>query len=125
MFTSPGGGVPGTGVEVGRAGNRAHITHRNAGYTELDKLSIRTLIFSLTHVLNLSEIKNIMSMLGFPWWFSSEESACQNLHVRSLGREDPLEKEMATHSSILSWRVPSADEPGKLQSMGSQESDTT
>ena len=40
--------------------------------------------------------------------------------VRSLGWEDPLEKGMATHSSILSWRIPGAEEPGGLQSMGSQ-----
>ena len=40
--------------------------------------------------------------------------------VRLLGREDPLEKEMATHSSILAWRIPRAEEPGGPQSMGSQ-----
>ena len=40
--------------------------------------------------------------------------------VRSLGREDPLEKEMATHSSIIAWRIPWIEEPGRLQSMGSQ-----
>ena len=40
--------------------------------------------------------------------------------VRSLGQEDPLEKEMATHSSILAWRIPWTGEPGRLQSMGSQ-----
>jgi hypothetical protein len=40
--------------------------------------------------------------------------------VRSLGREDPLEKEMATHSSILAWRIPWTEEPGGLQFMGSQ-----
>ena len=45
--------------------------------------------------------------------------------VRSLGREDPLEKEMATHSSILAWRIPWTEEPGGLQSTGRQESDTT
>ena len=39
--------------------------------------------------------------------------------VRSLGQEDPLEKEMATHSSILAWKIPSREEPGGLQSMGS------
>ena len=38
---------------------------------------------------------------------------------------DPLEKEMATHSSILAWEVPLTEEPGRLQSMGSQESETT
>ena len=40
--------------------------------------------------------------------------------VRSLGWEDPLEKEMATHSSTLAWRIPWTEEPGGLQSMGSQ-----
>ena len=40
--------------------------------------------------------------------------------VRSLGQEDPLEKEMATHSSILAWRIPWTEEPGGLQSAGSQ-----
>ena len=40
--------------------------------------------------------------------------------VRSLGWEDPLEKEMATHSSTLAWRIPWAEEPGRLQSVGSQ-----
>ena len=40
--------------------------------------------------------------------------------VRSLGREDPLEKEMATHSSTIAWKIPWTEEPGRLQSMGSQ-----
>ena len=40
--------------------------------------------------------------------------------VRPLGWEDPLENEMATHSSILAWRIPWTEEPGRLQSMGSQ-----
>ena len=40
--------------------------------------------------------------------------------VRSLAREDPLEKEMATHSSTLAWKIPWMEEPGKLQSVGSQ-----
>ena len=44
--------------------------------------------------------------------------AMQETQVRSLGREDPLEKEMATHSSILAWRIPWTEEPGRLQSMG-------
>ena len=39
--------------------------------------------------------------------------------IRYLGREDPLEKEMATHSSVLAWRIPGTEEPGRLQSMGS------
>ena len=52
-------------------------------------------------------------------------SAVQKMRVRCLGQEDPLEKEMATHSSILAWRSPWTEEPGGLQSMASQESDTT
>ena len=51
--------------------------------------------------------------------------AMQETEVQSLGWEDPLEKEMAIHSSILAWRIPWTEESGGLQSMGSQESDTT
>ena len=49
----------------------------------------------------------------------------QETWVRSLGWEDPLEKEMATHSSILAWEIPWTEEPGGLQSMGLQELDMT
>ena len=49
----------------------------------------------------------------------------QETWVQSLGQEDPLEKEMATHSSILAWRIPRTEESVRLLSMGSQESDTT
>ena len=44
----------------------------------------------------------------------------QESWVRSLGQEDALEKEMATHSSILAWKIPWMEEPGRLQSLGSQ-----
>ena len=44
----------------------------------------------------------------------------QETQVQSLGREDPLEKEMATHSSTLAWKIPWTEESGRLQSMGSQ-----
>ena len=47
-------------------------------------------------------------------------SAMQETRVRSLGWEDPLGKEMATHSSILAWKIPWTAEPGRLPSMGSQ-----
>ena len=46
--------------------------------------------------------------------------ALQETWVQSLGWEDPLEKEMATHSNILAWKIPRAEEPGRLQSMGLQ-----
>ena len=56
---------------------------------------------------------------------SGKESACQCRRLKkrgfsSLGWEDPLEEEMATHSSILAWRITLTEEPGGLQSMGSQ-----
>ena len=51
---------------------------------------------------------------GFPGGLDSKAQ------VRSLGWEDPLEKEMATHSSTLAWKSPRTEEPGRLQSMGSQ-----
>ena len=51
--------------------------------------------------------------------------AMQETRVQFLGQEDPLEKEMATHSCVLAWRIPWTEEPGRLQSMSSQELDTT
>ena len=56
--------------------------------------------------------------LGFPCSSVKSLPAMQETWVQFLGREDPLEKEMATHSSILTWRIPWRDEPGGLQSMG-------
>ena len=46
--------------------------------------------------------------------------AMRETWVQSLGQEDPLEKEMATHSSSLAWKIPWTEEPGRLQPMGSQ-----
>ena len=51
--------------------------------------------------------------------------AMQETQVRSLGREDPLEKGMTTHSSILAWRIPRTEEPDGLQSMSLKASDMT
>ena len=57
----------------------------------------------------------------FPWQLSGKEFACmQEMPVQSLGQEDPLEKEMATLSSILAWRMPWTKESSRLQSMGLQ-----
>ena len=62
----------------------------------------------------------------FPHSSVGKESTCNaGEPVQFLGWEDPLEKEMTTHSSILAWRIPWTEEPGRLQSVGSQESDTT
>ena len=51
--------------------------------------------------------------------------AMQEIQVRSLGQEDPLEKEMTMHSSIVTWKIPWTEGLDGLQSMGSQNSDTT
>ena len=53
---------------------------------------------------------------GLAWWVRNPP-AIQETQVQSLGWEDSLEKEMATHSSILAWRIPWTEEPGGLQSM--------
>ena len=60
--------------------------------------------------------------MGFPRSSVGKEPDC---NARDLDWEDPLEKEMATHSDILAWRIPWREEPGRLQSMWLQELDTT
>ena len=68
----------------------------------------------------------ILVFKGFPGGSEVKASACNvETWVRSLGWEDPLEKEMATYSSILAWRIPWMEELGRLQSMGRKQSDTT
>ena len=64
-----------------------------------------------------------VNSLGFPSGSVGKESAVQEMQemwVQSLSQEDPLEEGMATHPSILAWRIPWTEEPGGLQSMGSQ-----
>ena len=65
--------------------------------------------------------------MGFPRGLAVKNPpAMQEMGVQTLGQEDPLEKEMATLSSVLAWRIPWTEEPGGLQSMGvARESDTT
>ena len=60
---------------------------------------------------------NLGFVMGYP---GSSALAMQETWVLSLGWEDPLEKEMVTHSSILAWRIPWTEMPGRLESMGSQ-----
>ena len=67
-----------------------------------------------------------MKSLGFPGGSDGKASAGNARNPGLIpGLEDPLEKGMANHSSILAWRIPRTEEPGRLQSMESQESDTT
>ena len=67
----------------------------------------------------------LIVVLGLPWWFCGKESPANAGDTRDAGQEDPLEKAMATHSSILAWKIPCIEKPGKLQSIGSQESNMT
>ena len=88
--------------------------------------------FSLFNSLPYDEIPIIPMSAKFPEWTQpifyfvlgdsdSKETACNaETHVQSLGWENPLEKEMATQSSILAWRIPWTEESGGLQSMGLQ-----
>ena len=58
-------------------------------------------------------------------WMVKSLPAVWETQVRSLGQEDPLQMAMVTHSSTLAWKIPWTEEPGRLQSMGSQRTDTT
>ena len=68
----------------------------------------RNILGKLDH---LKKIRNTWERVNLPM---------QETQVQSLGQEDPMENEMATHSSVLAWRIPWTEEPGGLQSMGSQ-----
>ena len=89
-------------------GQRSLAGHSPQGHKELDVTQYASAFF--THNFSSSLVAQRLKCLPAMW----------ETWVRSLGREDPLEKEMATHSSILAWRIPWTEEPGRLQSMGSQ-----
>ena len=74
-------------------------------------------------MLQLKKKKSIVYMC-FPGGASGKEPTCQ-CKTQSLGREDPLEKGMGTHSSILAWRIPRTEGPGGLQSVGGKQRNTT
>ena len=77
-------------------------------------------------IMSSSSIYLVYISWGLPKWLSGKESTCNAGDMGSiLGREDLLEKEMATYCSILAWKVPWTEEPGGLQSMQSQELDMT
>ena len=64
--------------------------------------------------------RELLEVLGFPSGSVVKHlPAMQEMKVRSLGRDDTVEKEMAAHSSVLAWRIPGTREPGGLPSMGS------
>ena len=71
---------------------------------------------SLPAVKNVSYISEIFAECSLIAQFIKNLPATQETQVQFLGREDPLEKEMATHSSMLAWRIPWTEEPGRLHS---------
>ena len=77
---------------------------------------------SSSHIAGITVLfKVLYCKMGFPGGSDSKEPACSTGDPGSiLGREDPLEKEMVTHSSILAWEIPWADVPGGLQNIGLQ-----
>ena len=78
----------------------------------------RILLIQICSSRRFWKIDKLLYIMGFPDGSDGKEPpAMQKTRVWSLGREDPLEKEMATHSSILAWRIPWTEEPGGLQSM--------
>ena len=85
---------------------------------------MRDVLFRFLCVLYGIKIEVFMQVIlisllyGLPLWLTVKNlPAMQETWVLSLGQEDPLEKRMATHSSILAWRIPWTEEPGGLQSM--------
>ena len=105
----------------------------NAGVKVKVAQSCQTLCNSMDHtVLRILQAR-ILEWLAFPLLLGIFAGAqmvknpptVQETLVQFLGQEDLLEKEMASHSSVLAWRIPWTEEPGRLQSMGSQELDTT
>ena len=82
----------------------------------------------------ISPVTDLLACFESPcrllWGFSGASTvknppAVQEMQVQSLGRENPLEKGLATHSSILAWEIPWTEGPGRLQSTGSKESNMT
>ena len=82
---------------------------------------------TIKHCLDICSVKISLAII----WASlvaqlgKNLPAMQETQVQFLGQEDPMEKEMAIYSSILAWKISWTEEPGRLQSMGLQESDTT
>ena len=112
---------------------RSSIIFPNVEDTTVPRWSFRlsSIHVSSEVVVDLLE-KYLLQLLSYWYYFTFAEPLSlvakrlkclplmRETWVSSLGREDPLEKEMATHSSILAWRIPWTEDPGGLQSMGSQ-----
>ena len=82
--------------------------------------------FAVKKLVSLIRFRFVFVVVSISIWASLVAQRLKHLparretRIQSLSREDPLEKEMATHSSTLTWRIPWTEEPGRLQSMGLQ-----
>ena len=82
--------------------------------TKVPRYLIEERIVFSTNYTETSEYSTCKNISRIPWWLGGKESACiQEMQVPSLGQKDPLEEEMATHSSILAWGTPWTEEPGR------------
>ena len=138
LFTLSVAGMPKENLNLGREGiirrkrgavlssRNTHLSSVNLSYRVLDR---RLSLFTFPLQLFYSRQGRTIRVPGAKVWASLMAQAVKDLpvtqetqetQVRSLGREDALEKETATHSSILAWRIPWTEEPDGLQSMGSQ-----
>ena len=105
------------GDPMDRGGWQTTVYGVAKSWTWLKWLSMYTHLFHLTLDSRTTGFEFITSWVGLPRWLSGKElPAMQETQVQSLGREDPLEKEMATHSSIHAWKISWTEEPGRLQS---------
>ena len=116
--------------------NELRLVHRAAG--DQTRLSAASLITITYELCSLGHINSPLRVQVFPSWKRCQHlpdrsfpgisvvenpptmQEIQEMWVGSLGREDPVKKGMATHSSILAWRIPWTEDPGGLQFMGSQ-----
>ena len=114
------------GIFLTKAPN-SDLLHQQADYLPLSHLGspverllcVKRYWTSCFHLF----ITNLLNTyLAHPWWLRGLKclSAMRETCVRPLGWEDPLKKKIATHSSILAWKIPWTEKPGGLQSMGSQ-----
>ena len=108
MMISVGETITHEGLVSGATQQRSRITERRAEKAICSARRRISLIWEQTP-----------ACMGLPRWLIRKESACnsediQETWIPSLGREDPLEKEMATHSSILAWEIPWMEEPDRV-----------